>query len=762
MAIKSDGSVIIDTLVDTKGFNRGIGNMQKSVSGLTSSIGKIGVAISAAFGVHALVNFGKSAIDLGSDLAEVQNVVDVTFGEMSDSINKFASDAIEQFGLSEISAKRYASTMGAMLKSMGMQTSKALEMGKTLTGLAGDLASFYNLSSDEAFAKIRAGISGETEPLKQLGINLSVANLEAFALAEGITKSYNAMSEQEKVMLRYKYLLKTTADAQGDFARTSDGWANQVRILTEKFNSLKATIGQGFINVLTPLIKGLNTVLEKMQAVANAFKALTEQLFGKQEAQKAKENLSVIEEEYSNVADATNDAKKAQDSYLTGLDEINTFKTSDNGGFSDIAGGLMDAEITKESNDNLDDTEEIIANLQKRFPKLLLFLDNTGKKLKEIAEDFKLGNFSELGSDVSDLTVSIYNFISEAIEEVNWKDVGKKLGEYLSGIDWKAVLIAGLTLKFNIWEAIAEIWFGAFDAAPIETAILTALAALKFTGLGSILATTIGLSLVNALISLGGLGGILFTNMGLILGAGTLTEIGLLIGSALIGGIVASLLGWNLGQWLYEIINGDEVTMTFSEQMQAIIDSFKDGSWKGALELWGQDIKDTFSDIWDGIIKKAKSRINSLILLLNTMLLGVTLGINELINTLKSFEIEMPEWLEYTALKKFAGKTFTFNIPKVKAPQIPYLAKGAVIPPNAPFMAMLGDQKHGTNIEAPLATIEDALRNVLNSRGGMGVTGGSMTLHNVMQLNRRVLFEEFIEEAKLRQSISGRNPFDLE
>ena len=640
MAIKSDGSVIIDTLVDTKGFNRGVGNMQKSVSGLTASIGKIGVAIGAAFGVRALVNFGKSAIDLGSDLAEVQNVVDVTFGAMSDSINKFANDAIEQFGLSEISAKRYASTMGAMLKSMGMQTSKALEMGKTLTGLAGDLASFYNLSSDEAFAKIRAGISGETEPLKQLGINLSVANLEAFALAEGITKSYNAMSEQEKVMLRYKYLLKTTADAQGDFARTSDGWANQVRILTEKFNSLKATIGQGFINVFTPLIKGLNTVLEKMQAVANAFKALTEQLFGKQEAQKAKENLSVIEEEYSNVADATNDAKKAQDSYLTGLDEINTFKTSDNGGFSDIAGGLMDAEITKESNDNLDDTEEIIAKLQKRFPKLLIFLDDTGKKLKEIAEDFKLGNFSELGSDVSDLTASIYNFISEAIEEVNWKDVGKKLGEFLSGIDWKAVLIAGLTLKFNIWEAIADIWFGAFDAAPIETAILTALAALKFTGLGSILATTIGLSLVNALISLGGLGGILFTNIGVILGAGTLTEIGLLIGSSLIGGIVASFLGWNIGQWLYEIINGDEVTMTFTEQMQAIIDSFKDGSWKGALELWGQDIKDTFADIWDGIIKREKERINSLILLLNTMLLGVTLGINELINTLKSFEMK--------------------------------------------------------------------------------------------------------------------------
>ena len=173
--------------------------------------------------VKAIVGFGKSCIDLGSDLTEVQNVVDVTFGTMNKQVDKFAKGAIKQFGLSETAAKRYTSTMGSMLKSMGLTTEQAYDMSTTMTGLTGDMASFYNLDAETAFEKIRSGISGETEPLKQLGINMSVANLEAYALAQGITTSYNSMTQAEQAMLRYNYLLDATADAQGDFARTSGG-----------------------------------------------------------------------------------------------------------------------------------------------------------------------------------------------------------------------------------------------------------------------------------------------------------------------------------------------------------------------------------------------------------------------------------------------------------------------------------------------------------------------------------------------------------
>lgn len=255
--------------------------VQQQTDKIKNALGKIGKVVAVAFSVTALISFGKSCIELGSDLAEVQNVVDVTFGSMSENVNRFARDALEQFGLSETSAKKYTSTLGAMLKSMGFTTSAAADMSMEMTGLAADMASFYNLDTDVAFEKIRSGISGETEPLKQLGINLSVANLEAYALSQGMTTAYSAMSQQEQALLRYNYLLSVTADAQGDFARTSDGWANQVRVLTERFNALKAAIGKGLIVVLTPVIRVLNNLLAKILTVTDAFSNMIAKITGK-------------------------------------------------------------------------------------------------------------------------------------------------------------------------------------------------------------------------------------------------------------------------------------------------------------------------------------------------------------------------------------------------------------------------------------------------------------------------------------------------
>lgn len=255
--------------------------VQKQTEKIKSAFSKIGKAVAIALSVTAIINFGKSCIELGSDLAEVQNVVDVTFGSMSETVNRFARDALEEFGLSETSAKQYTSTLGAMLKSMGFATQAAADMSMEMTGLAADMASFYNLDTQVAFEKIRSGISGETEPLKQLGINLSVANLEAYALSQGMTKAYSAMSQQEQALLRYNYLLSVTSDAQGDFARTSDGWANQVRVLTERFNALKAAIGQGLIAVLTPVIRVLNNLLAKILTVTDAFSNMIAKITGK-------------------------------------------------------------------------------------------------------------------------------------------------------------------------------------------------------------------------------------------------------------------------------------------------------------------------------------------------------------------------------------------------------------------------------------------------------------------------------------------------
>lgn len=219
------------------------------------------------------VDFAKQGIQLASDLTEVQNVVDTTFGDNSGEINSWAKNAATAFGMSELAAKQYTGTLGAMLKSQGITSESVVELSENLVGLAGDMASFYNLDIETAFEKIRSGISGETEPLKQLGINMSVANMEAYALAEGIEKPWRKMSQQEQTILRYNYLLEMTADAQGDFVRTSDSYANQQRIMQLQMQNLSAEFGEKLLPValeLTQLVSSsAPSIMDNIEGIGN-------------------------------------------------------------------------------------------------------------------------------------------------------------------------------------------------------------------------------------------------------------------------------------------------------------------------------------------------------------------------------------------------------------------------------------------------------------------------------------------------------------
>lgn len=229
-----------------------------------AAAGKIAGALSAAGVVSILAKWGKAAIESASDLAEVQNVVDVTFGEGATKIESWSKAAGKAFGLTETQAKKYTSTLGAMMKSQGIADSEIVQMSTDLAGLAADMASFYNLDFDTAFQKIRSGISGETEPLKQLGINMSAANLEAFRLEKGITTAYSAMSQGEQTALRYQYIMQATADAQGDFARTSDGFANASRRIETAMETIKTKGGQLALPVIEKLTTGLASFLEQL------------------------------------------------------------------------------------------------------------------------------------------------------------------------------------------------------------------------------------------------------------------------------------------------------------------------------------------------------------------------------------------------------------------------------------------------------------------------------------------------------------------
>ena len=281
----ADGSIILDTSIDTSGITKGakkikpeveratkstkdLGNefeqvgkkgkqsfkeIDDGLNNLQSALGDLASTIGLSFGLDSLIDFGKEAIGLASDIQEVQNVVDTSFGEMSSRVEEFAETSIESFGMSELTAKQTAGRFMSMSTALGLAQDQAADMALTVTGLTGDMASFYNVSQDVASTALASIWTGETESLKQFGIVMTQTNLEAYALSQGINKTWNEMTQAEQVQLRYNYVMEQTALAQGDFIKTQDSWANQQRILSESTDALAASIGQGLMESLTPL-----------------------------------------------------------------------------------------------------------------------------------------------------------------------------------------------------------------------------------------------------------------------------------------------------------------------------------------------------------------------------------------------------------------------------------------------------------------------------------------------------------------------------
>lgn len=274
MAADSAGQIGLDLVINQQQFNKQLGGIQNLAK-------KTGKMLAGAFAVKGLTSFAKDCIELGSNLTEVQNVVDVVFPTMNKKVNEFAQNAASTFGLSETMAKKFTGTFGAMANAFGFSEKESYKMSTALTGLAGDVASFYNISQDEAFTKLKSVFSGETETLKDLGIVMTQTALDQYAMANGFGKTTSAMTEQEKVALRYAFVQQQLQNATGDFSRTSDQWANQIRILSLQFDSLKASIGQGLINLFLPIVKVINLVLGKLMTLANAFKSFTAMIMGK-------------------------------------------------------------------------------------------------------------------------------------------------------------------------------------------------------------------------------------------------------------------------------------------------------------------------------------------------------------------------------------------------------------------------------------------------------------------------------------------------
>lgn len=290
------------------GFSSSASAVTKKSFSLASAIGKVYATYWALSRGFRLLG---DAIDISSSLTEVENVVRQTFGQYESLINNFAKTSIEKFGMSELSAKQFASRFQAMGTALDIPQGKMAKMSIRLTELAGDMASFYDVSQEDIAKSLQSVFSGTTAPMRRYGIDLTQATLKEWALKQGLDANISSMTQAQKAMLRYQYVLAHTTNITGDFARTADTWHNQITMLKENFKALGAVVGGGLINAFKPFIKVLNAVLQKVISFAEMVTNALGSIFGwKYEASKGA-GISGLADDIGSASDGMDDLSNA-------------------------------------------------------------------------------------------------------------------------------------------------------------------------------------------------------------------------------------------------------------------------------------------------------------------------------------------------------------------------------------------------------------------------------------------------------------------
>lgn len=874
--LAADGSIIIDTRIDTSGMNAGALNVEKSFSGLAGKIKKIGIAIGAAFAVKQIVSFGvessKAARQAADSMQGLQSILEGqgrSFSEAKSFIDEYISDGL-------IPATN-ATTAYKNLASRGYDDSQIRQVLVALKDASayGRQASY---SMGEAVQTATEGLKNENSVLvDNAGVTKNVAKMwEDYAKSIGTTA--NNLTQQQKIQAEVTGILAETKFQTGDAAKVAGTLSGQLQQLSFNFNNLKVAVGNivnPFVKVFLPVI---NTAINAVTKFANRIAAVVNSFFGTSMNSFA-ETATNISNGYSetaanadNLANATNKATestkkatKAANKYLSPLDQINRYtkESSDNtsttpsyvssgtGSTGTVAtpdfgkvieGGSVIEEVESKATKFFNTLKGYLAPLTEQLARFgniaksafSWFLDNVLKPLGSFTINEILPRFFDTLANV----LAIFNNILIALQPLwqwFWDKILSPIATWTGGIFLKVWdLINNALERFAKWceenpkkiETIAII-IGSFFAAFLIVGLVQKI-----------------LGIVNAIASFVGIIGTLST----VMGAGSLAT-GLLgkaiaaltspagIAVVAIGAIIAiGVLLWK--NWdeikekasvIWEAItnylserwetikrNASEMASKFKEVFLKAWESIKTtakSAWNGITtflstkwfeiktnvttvfdsiktkisSVWSS-IKSTASTLWEGITttimtpvnniktkivtafarvktaissaftgvgEMAKGPINALIGAFN-VILGIINSLISKINSIK-FRITVPEWIP-----GIGGSWWGFDGFNIRTiAEIPYLAKGAVIPPNAPFMAMLGDQKRGTNIEAPLKTIEDALENVLARKGITNNRNNGGNYRFTAQINRRTLFDEIMTEAILRQSSSGKNPFEL-
>ncbi len=443
----------------TQSIDSDISRVSKRVNSLLRILSS---SFGLTLGIVGLVRLGKEAVETASDVLEIQNVVDVAFGKMSYKIENFADSAIKNFGLSRLSAKKMGSTFMSMGAAMINSMEDASDMAVTLTGRAADMASYFNTKISETETALQSIYTGETKSLKRYGVVMTEVNLQEYAYRQGINKKISAMTQQEKVMLRYNYVLEKTALAEGDFVRTQDNWANQIRILKEQFKELLSILGSGLITVLNPVVKFLNTVLSMLIAIAKQIGAILSKLFGISipvaDSGKFAEDLSMAAGGADDLAEGVEAAGKAAKGALAPFDRLNVLSKNEGSGKGSGAGAgggfeMPDLEMDETQVEEVDAMSSAIDNLLDRLKPLFDwfvklknlfvegFFDGLGESWKE--------RIDEIAADARNIVKTLTEIFTDPGVVAAAKTMIEKIAYALGQVVGSLVSI-GITIAQNI------------------------------------------------------------------------------------------------------------------------------------------------------------------------------------------------------------------------------------------------------------------------------------------------------------------------
>lgn len=796
-----DGSLNFDTKIDSKGFDRGVKNINSSVSQLSGKLGALKTKIAAAFSVAAIVAFGKKALETAASVNAANSAMSQTFGELEGAASAAITRVANESGILETRLKSTATGIYAFAKTSGMDSASALGMMKEALQVAADSAAYYDRSLEDTSETLKSFLKGNYANDAALGLSATEYTRNAAAM-KLYGKSFQNLSEAQK-QLTLLQMVKDANDlsgATGQAAREADGWENVIGNLKEAWKQLIAVIGQPVLKLAIPVVQSMTAALQRLTDYANAAWQALSKVFGWEQV----DAISAATDSEKELTKAVEATTEAQEGALAGFDEIQILADKSAGNASaDTAVAAVEALAGTDSASGgaltpTIDTSKLeagIAWIKSSFESLASWFDSTIKPIfsgmfsdmttatEPIREWFETDfpGFAETArstftsvfsgavetvsmvlSNLWDILMSLASTFSTAIFPT-LAGYGEELMKTFSVVFdtlkglfdrvWQEGISPFLTQLAGRWDDIWQSVKAAWDkhGQPIFEGIRTAV-----QKVGDFLVKTWETLIKPVWDHFMQVTDQLWQEHLKPLWDKILDFIGNLVENALIifNEVIMPIVN-KVADYLYPVIETVmnsiiDVISTVYEVISNIVSSVIDiadglvkfitGAFTDDMDKAFEGLNQMFKGLVNGIISLLEGFCNLGVSALNSLLKIMASVVNAIVDAINSISIDIPDWVPF-----FGGKSIGFNLDRVSPKlfeevKIPRLATGTVIPPNKEFLAVLGDQKQGTNIEAPLETIKQAFREALAESGG---SSRQMTV--VLQVGRRELGRTIVE-----------------